>query len=474
MAQQEGLNLLKEKYFDIMLVGMTGQGKSTMADKLLIANPAKIGYVLPNSVEPNVKQDRVQLEDISMWLLHEDSKNQDIETHLKALVYFRTKPEPHAEVNGMRDPKNNILTGTSSCQVFSNDTTKMRILDVPGFEDERAFSPSSASSSQPKNRLYQTANSITAFNLGITRNIIRIQSTLGMCFRRVVYFLPCRGPLERASSLLKSELQQLEIAFGRSVFECMVAVATIPKRYSLREEEEFPQEDVAQCKTVFQGALRDVLDVGAKEAEPIVPIIFISLAESCESILEKVKGATVSCDGLKLRFNPSTCASCGVRIGSLIGEKVTCSTPQDPEGSIPYEESTCHPAFKRTLLSYVLGRRITEMITRKWPSYKEEYCIECDQRPGESGCLKIGQKYRAWWGKVYPVDHTSEVIDPLEESIPEADRSGAGAQGIPPTYADDHPELQADHFGGETCLQVHHLVGADPHVEASTEDRKGT
>ena len=71
----------------------------------------------------------------------------------------------------------------------------------------------------------QASGNVAAYNFGIMRNIIRIQSALGMCFRRVVYFTPCRGPLERANSVLKQELQQLEYASGPSVFECMVAVA---------------------------------------------------------------------------------------------------------------------------------------------------------------------------------------------------------------------------------------------------------
>ena len=414
MAQQEGVEILKDKYFDIMLVGMTGQGKSTMADKLLAANPGKLKYVLPEEFNLRQGDARIWLEDISMWQLHEGDESGVVETHLKALVNSRTKPKPHVEVNNLRDPKKKILASTSFCQVFSNDTTKVRILDVPGFEDEKAFSSTSqaaAQTSQP-NRLYQAAINITASNFGIMRNIIRIQSALGMCFRRVVYFIPSRGPLERANAVLEQQLQQLEYAFGHSVFECMVAVATIPRRYSLREEETMPQDDIEQCKHFFQVALENV--IGPNEAKPEVPIIFVSLAESCESILGKIKGAGVSRDGLELTFNPSTCANCGVKIGSFEEKGVICSTPQDPNGSIPYDESTCHPAFKRSLLSY-LGRRIKDAISRKWPSYKWEYCVECDKRPGEPGCLRIGQKHRVWWGKTYSVEHTSEVTDPVEE-----------------------------------------------------------
>ena len=70
--------------------------------------------------------------------------------------------------------------------------------------------------SSPQNKLRETSGNVAAYIFGIMRNIIRIQSALGMCFRRVVCFTPCQGPLERANSVLKQELQQLEYAFGPS------------------------------------------------------------------------------------------------------------------------------------------------------------------------------------------------------------------------------------------------------------------
>ena len=43
-------------------------------------------------------------DDINMWLLHEGDEK-DVETHLKGLVYSRTKSKPHDKVNNMRDPQ---------------------------------------------------------------------------------------------------------------------------------------------------------------------------------------------------------------------------------------------------------------------------------------------------------------------------------------------------------------------------------
>ena len=421
MAQQEGMESLKDKYFDIMLVGMTGQGKSTMADKLLIANPGKVKYVLPEEPKMRVGDANIQMEDISMWVLQERHEK-DVETYLKALVHSRTKLKPHTEMNNMRDPQKNFMTSTSFCEVFSNDTTKVRVLDAPGFVDKKAFS-SISSMATPTSQSTQAANNITAHNFGIMQNIIRIQLALGMRFRRVVYFLPCRGPLERENAVLEQQLQQLEYAFGHSVFECMVVVATIPRRYSLREEETMPQEEIEQCKHFFQAALGNV--IGPNEAKPDVPIIFVSLAESCESILGKIQGAGVSRDGLELRsIKFSICASCGMKIGSLGKERIICSGTQDLGWSIPYEESTCHPAFNHPILSYTPGSRIKDAISKVWPLYIEEYCKNCGRKPGQAGCLQIGENYRTWW-KVYTVDHICTVRDPIEEPMHKTGQSGS-------------------------------------------------
>ena len=339
MAQQEGVERrrLREEYFDIMLVGMTGQGKSTTANKLLCW-----------SEKSNVK-------DISIWKFQSDSEEDELR-----LVSWRSVQKPHLEVNMMGS------LPTKCCQVLSNDTLKLRVFDMPGFYDSDAVK--APAPSPTRDGIEQATRDVANFNMGITRDIIRIQAAVGMSFRRVLYFLPCRGPLERSNAILKLDLQQLEYAFGRAVFKSMVAVATAPPYLNALN---FPQECIEQCERHLTEALQSVF--GGVEV-PKIPIIFISISESGESILEKIREARVSCDRLVLQINPHTCAKCGMRIGKLENEEVTCAPPQDPEGFIPHEESLCHPAFKRSLLSYLWP--LTKIISH-WPSYKEEYCVSC-------------------------------------------------------------------------------------------------
>ena len=249
---------------------------------------------------------------------------------------------------------------------------------------------------------YERFNKSTVLTM---RNIGQKCLSLDMCFHRVVYFLPCRGPLERGNALLKHQLEQLEYTFGHSVFECMVAVATVAKRQSMMnivEEEKFSQEDIKQCEHFFQIALRKVI-----EHEPDVPVIFVSLTESCESILGKIQGAKVSCEGLKLHTNLGTCASCGMKFGTL-GENFKFCVPKHPENDVPYEESTCHPTFQRTLLSKFLGRQITKCM-----GCVVERCVACNQEPGTSGCRQIETEYRSrscFSEKKYYVNHHFEEL----------------------------------------------------------------
>jgi hypothetical protein len=86
--------------------------------------------------------------------------------------------------------------------------------------------------------------------------------------------------------------------------------------------------------------------------------------------------------------------------------------------------------------------------------------------------LQVGKKFKTWWGKVYTVDHTSDIAEPVEEP------PAAAAQEVLPTPNADQPERQAGQFDGGVHLQVSAeetqrgdaLVGAPPPMES----RKGT
>ena len=194
-VQEEGISQTEDKgYYNIMMIGTTGQGKSTTADKLLIANPSQHPYeggVPQRDPVLNEESRQLKMDDITMWLLHASKEpptdahgkviDQDnlqcAQTRVKCLVYFRNKQDPHKKVNEARSTKMNIFSSTKDCEVLSNETSKVRVMDVPGFFDGTSV-------------ILEGQNNLEVNNLDIMRRIVRIQTTLGMKFHRILYFLP--------------------------------------------------------------------------------------------------------------------------------------------------------------------------------------------------------------------------------------------------------------------------------------------
>ena len=399
MARQGGLERYKskQKYFDILLLGNTRQGKSTTAEKLIIANPEGLNY---DQHPEHVSNDtRVMLQDISRWILYEDDDTEKFKTHLEYLTSARSRKPPHLTVFDERT----IGGCTGCCEVLSNETTKVRVMDLPGFNDSTAYQHSK------ENELHKSYGAVASFNMDVTRNVIRIQSALGIRFNRVLYFLPVRGPLERDSADLKSELEQLNQMFGRPVFDSMIAIATVPENFSIMimpDQAKLTPKGSEMCKKFLTDALKDVLDVQLEEV-PEIPIILISLSDTCEIVLDKIKKTDVTCDQLALLFNPGTCTLCGTRV-------------QHSDEGIMFEDSPsstvsrCHPKFKYSLLHRTLGDKVSRFVSRKFPAYKEESCVKCNKRPLESGCLEVGSEYNHKGSKC-SVDHTSIIIEPEDD-----------------------------------------------------------
>lgn len=499
--QEEGAQPEEQQgYYNIMLIGTTGQGKSTTADKLLIANPNQHHYEggLPQR-EPvlNEQHRQLQMDDITMWLLHASSEVPDdsggklldqdnlqcAKTRVKCLVYFRNKDDPHKKVNDARDSKMKIFTTTKECEVLSNETSKVRVMDVPGFFD--------ATSLRLKGRKPDSLiNSLQINNLDIMRRIVRIQTTLGMKFHRILYFLPSRGPLERANAHLKLELEWMKHYFGKHIFQCMVLVATVPSYISEDEDypehKKFPEKVVKATKAIFREALEEVFlstcndDAPSDNDVPDPPLIFISLTDSCEKILEKVKGAYDADVRLNLEFDPKTCAHCGVKISMVKGQRVTCHFQSN---TIPYEESTCHPRFvaKYTRADKVWGEFkhvvLFKWVKNPWPVFTGEECANCKGDPNSSGCMQVGSTFQFKLKKeqqTITVDHTNKFDDDEDAIVIELPKGGAGvdneqptndppANGPPVQDANEPPPANQQHAVQESLRQAD---GIDQHRQS--------
>jgi hypothetical protein len=387
-------------YYDIMVIGKTGMGKSTTADKLFIANPS--GHNYPGGQHSNGE---MTMSDLSMWLSSSDDEGK---RRLKGLMECRYSDNPHEEVNRMYT---SVIESTKSCQLISNDLSKIRVLDVPGF-----FRDSDGGSEVS---LEEIARGAATSGLAIMRDVLRIQATMQLQFKRIIYFLPVRGPLERSQKDLQMELEQMVHFFGKSIFDCMVLVATVtPDIYPHITPGVIPFSDSEYAKTRknFQSTIGRVLpkDVVLPDDKP--PIVFISMHDTCEDILKKVQDAPVIADGMKLEFHYKTCTRCGIK-ARILGEgekkiKVACSVDQD---FIPYEESLCHPMIVpkywkiTTFLGGCLHTLTGNKFAGKWPNFEnedDEICIECMQVPGTRGCRRINSKYNIKFGQYTGVvDH---------------------------------------------------------------------
>ena len=399
---QQSVNTDIIDYYDIMVIGRTGMGKSTTSDKLVIANLDHRDYRGEQHSDETQQGMRMAMSDLTMWLISDAKGEIDrVTKRLKNLVMFRGLEKPHEEVNTFYNSRDG--QATSKSQLISNETTKVRVLDVPGFFGEEQVSSRATADSET-----ESTERVTSKGLAIMREVLRIQATMQMNFRRIIYFIPERGPLERAHQVLQIEIELMVHYFGKSIFDCMVLVATVnPDIYQFIPPDVVPFSNDAERKTrrKFQETLSRVLPQGERLPDEKPPIIFLSMNDSCEDIYWKVKHAPVIVDEVRLAFDYPTCSRCGIK-AKFIREKqtkVACYVGQDPTKSIAYEESHCHPLIvpKYWEITKIVGG-IAHFITRRrflgrWPNFHnpdDEICINCRQVPGTRGCLLVNSRYR--------------------------------------------------------------------------------
>ena len=123
--------------------------------------------------------------------------------------------KPHEKVNKKRSASNEEIMTIKGCEVLSNDTSNVRVLDVPGFFDGASIL------SRVGDGLASRREQFDQDNLDIMRKIVRIQISLAMKFKRILYFLPVQGPLERVSAHLKLELKWMAHFFETTIIKTM-------------------------------------------------------------------------------------------------------------------------------------------------------------------------------------------------------------------------------------------------------------
>ena len=367
-------------YFDIMVLGRTGQGKSTLANKLL-------------GIDPEYKE-LLGVPQEERKLLTSVIKQWGYE---KEKFYFEIGNE-----NG---------SVTKTCDVLSNENTMTRVLDTVGFNNME---------------LTQKYGVIKG-NVQLFRWILQSQRAHDLRFSRVLYFLPNRGPPERAEGTLQEEIKVMYGYFEQQIFDIMVIIVTNNKRdhYQLAG---FSEGDMADTREVFLAAFEAATSTTLPKCPPVV---YIPFNEHYQMIMNHVISAEVISDAEMLRFSPEFPKNRNIEgelehipISKNRYECTNCTFRIDIENKLEeiplgqneiYCSSKCHPFFiQKYSTTYKILGGIGHICTfgiwlffeGSWPGFtnSKKVCGSCQQPPGSEGCYPVQQSIENN-GQTFVVNH---------------------------------------------------------------------
>ena len=211
-------------YYDIILIGRTGQGKSSLGNKLL------------------------------QFTTFEQKRRQETTSFSPPPFYFRTADDV--------DDNQRMFAVTKQCELSSNETTMVRVLDTPGLCNANDVSAD-----------------IFSTNIQIFRGMVFNQLMHQIAAKRLLYFLPIRGVPCKADGAMQEELKVMYHFFGPAVFDHMVLVATQDKEY---QQYKFSDEQCGNIKKVLNAA---IVTVTNNEYTSTPPVIYIGISDSEEAVL---------------------------------------------------------------------------------------------------------------------------------------------------------------------------------------------
>ena len=238
----------------------------------------------------------------------------------------------------------------------------------------------------------------------------RLQDEHDLEFRRVLYFLPHRGPLERADGTLQEELKLIHVFFGIDVFKIMVVVVTNFYKTN-RAQIELEKEDIEVTKAIFMEALEMAVDTSQGEIVECPPLIYLPYLE--KNIMEKIKTAPVLHEqnlsktkvvyygqnplkepkGVRLYFQ-DRCVRCSARLiyssasTKCYLERIVVNDGGEEEHMVSYKHSKCHPVFNSK------ARERNSLLYWFRPIKVDEVCAVCGKETGSEPCTLIGELFQ--------------------------------------------------------------------------------
>ena len=295
-----------------------------------------------------------------------------------------------------------LFSVTKECQVIANETSKIRILDTPG------FFPSDL---EPGTVTIQQANQ------QIVRWIVYEQLEKKMKFKRLLYFFPCRGIPDNADGTLQEELKMLYHFFGTDVFDHMVIIATQESCY---QSYDFSKERRETIQDVFCAVVERFTSGTTLKCRP--PVVYIGLNDAYDVVLQKIKAAPViGKSHFVPDFRDNVCTRCGdkIRYSKAMGVGVLKGAAFEK-----YEESKCHPFFIRKYdkaekiaggVGHIATLGIVYSVDKlrhkvSWPGFfnSDEMCPYCKRSPGSMGCCDV-DKQVVVEGQNVTVYHTNKL-----------------------------------------------------------------